>query len=222
MIDWLIIWGVTQRVGFVFKPILEDLAKDAVKDCIKDFFKTSLSNVIRDLRNKNPLKEAIGKAITEFLELVQQELEDEDLDENELKKYILPFEKFLKKESVRQTLGSAFDSNTKLVNINILADVAKEIVPTLPPNFDWSRVVKIYGKKVHSIRINSDELRKILDSENLDKLVNQNYEIRPEFDLEKYQESIQEQYGNLKLESLDTSGYGYNDCLLYTSDAADE
>ena len=55
MIDWLIIWGVTQRVGFVFKPILEDLAKDAVKDCIKDFFKTSLSNVIRDLRNKNPL-----------------------------------------------------------------------------------------------------------------------------------------------------------------------
>ena len=215
MIDWLIIWGVTQRVGFVFKPILEDLAKDAVKDCIKDFFKTSLSNVIRDLRNKNPLKEAIGKAITEFLELVQQELEDEDLDENELKKYILPFEKFLKKESVRQTLGSAFDSNTKLVNINILADVAKEIVPTLPPNFNWLRVAKRYGKKVQAIRIKSDELRKILDSENLDKLVNQNYEIRPEFDLEKYQEGILEQYGNLKLESLDTSGYGYNELKLW-------
>ena len=33
MIDWLVIWGVTQGVGFVFKPILEDLAKDAAKDC---------------------------------------------------------------------------------------------------------------------------------------------------------------------------------------------
>ena len=131
MIDWLVIWGVTQGVGFVFKPILEDLAKDAAKDCIKDFFKTSLSNVIRDLRNKNPLKEAIGKAITEFLELVQQELEDEDLDENELRKYILPFEKFIKNELVLETLGSAFDSNIKLVDNKILADVAKKIVPTL-------------------------------------------------------------------------------------------
>ncbi|MDE5081991.1 MAG: NACHT domain-containing protein, partial [Trichodesmium sp. St18_bin1] len=36
-----------------------------------------------------------------------------------------------------------------------------------------------------------------------------------EFDLEKYQESIQEQYGNLKLESLDTSGYGYNELKLW-------
>ncbi|MDE5084376.1 MAG: NACHT domain-containing protein, partial [Trichodesmium sp. St18_bin1] len=215
MIDWLVIWGVTQGVGFVFKPILEDLAKDAAKDYIKDFFKTSLGNVIKDLINKEPLQQAIGKAIKEFLELVQQELEYADVDEDQLKRYISPFKRFLKNESVRQTLGSAFDSRTKLVNDNILADVAKEIVPTLPPNFDWSRVAKIYGKKVQSIRMNSDELRKILDSENLDKLVNQNYEIRPEFDLEKYKESIQEQYGNLKLESLDTSGYGYNELKLW-------
>ena len=32
MFDWLALWGVTQAVGFVFKPILEDLAKDAAKD----------------------------------------------------------------------------------------------------------------------------------------------------------------------------------------------
>ena len=42
MTDWLVIWEVTQGVGFLFKPILEDLAKDAAKDYIKDFFKTSL------------------------------------------------------------------------------------------------------------------------------------------------------------------------------------
>ena len=215
MIDWLVIWGVTQGVGFVFKPILEDLAKDAAKDYIKDFFKTSLGNVIKDLINKEPLQKAIGKAIKEFLELVQQELEYADVDDNQLKRYISPFKRFLKNESVRQTLGSAFDINTKLVNDKILANVAKEIVPTLPPDFDWSRVVKIYRKKVQAIRMNSDELRKILDSENLDKLVNQNYEIRPELDLGKYQEGILEQYGNLKLESLDTSGYGYNELKLW-------
>ena len=108
MIDWLVIWEVTQGVGFVFKPILEDLAKDAAKDCIKDFFKTSLGKVIKDLINKEPLqKKAIGKAIKEFLELVQQELEYADVDENQLKTYISPFKRFLKNESVRQTLGSA-------------------------------------------------------------------------------------------------------------------
>jgi predicted NACHT family NTPase len=204
---------VTQGVGFVFKPILEDLAKDAAKDCIKDFFKTSLGNVIKDLINKEPLQKAIGKAITEFLELVQQELEYADVDENQLKRYISPFERFLKNESVRQTLGSAFDSKT--IDTKILADVAKEIIPTLPPNFGWSRVAKIYERKVKAIRMNSEELRKILDSENLDKLVNQNDEIRPELNLEKYQEGILEQYGNLKLESLDTSGYGYNELKLW-------
>jgi len=31
MIEWLEIWGVTSAVGFLFKPILEDLAKDAAK-----------------------------------------------------------------------------------------------------------------------------------------------------------------------------------------------
>ncbi|MCL2935000.1 MAG: NACHT domain-containing protein, partial [Trichodesmium sp. MAG_R03] len=213
MTDWLLIWEVTQGVGFVFKPILEDLAKDAAKDCIKDFFKTSLGNVIKDLINKEPLQKAIGKAITEFLELVQQELEYADVDENQLKRYISPFERFLKNESVRQTLGSAFDSKT--IDTKILADVAKEIIPTLPPNFGWPRVAKIYERKVKAIRINSEELRKILDSENLDKLVNQNDEIRPELNLEKYQEGILKQYGNLKLESLDTSGYGYNELKLW-------
>ncbi|MDE5118316.1 MAG: AAA family ATPase, partial [Trichodesmium sp. St2_bin2_1] len=215
MIDWLAIWGVTQGVGFVFKPILEDLAKDAAKDCIKDFFKTSLGNVIKDLTNKKPLQEAIGKATKEFLELVQQELEDADLEENQLKEYIRPFKRFLKNESVLETLGSAFDNNIKIVDTKILATIAAEILPLLPEDFNWSRVAKRYGRKVQAIRMNSDELRKILDSQNLDKLANQNYEIRPEFDLIKYQEGIREQYGNLKLESLDTSAYAYNELKLW-------
>lgn len=68
--DWLAIWGVTSAVGFVFKPILEDLAKESAKDYAKDFFKDCLKKVIQ-LPEKEPLKEAYGKA-KEFLQLVQQ------------------------------------------------------------------------------------------------------------------------------------------------------
>jgi len=62
MIDWLVVWGVTQAAGFVFNPILEDLAKDAAKDYAKDFFKDCLKKVIH-LPEKDVLKEAYGKAL---------------------------------------------------------------------------------------------------------------------------------------------------------------
>jgi hypothetical protein len=66
MVDLLTIWGVTQAVGFVFKPILEDLAKDATKNWAKDIFKDCLKNVVR-LPKKEPLEIAAGKALKEFL-----------------------------------------------------------------------------------------------------------------------------------------------------------
>ncbi|NER06280.1 MAG: NACHT domain-containing protein, partial [Okeania sp. SIO3C4] len=214
MIEWLAIWGVTQAVGFVFKPILEDLAKDAAKDYAKDFFKSSIGNVFKGL-NREPLQKATGKAIKEFLELVQQELEDADLDEAQLKQYIRPLKLFIKNPDVAKTLGSAFQNDVKVLDTKTLATIGNEIYPSLPNNFNWGRVGKLYLKKAKAIRIESDELRKILDSENLDNLANQNTEIKPDFDLEKYQEGIREQYGNLKLESLDTSGYAYNQLKLW-------
>ncbi|MDY7002806.1 MAG: HEAT repeat domain-containing protein [Cyanobacteriota bacterium] len=214
MVEWLAIWGVTQAVGFVFKPILEDLAKDAAKDYAKDFFKSSIGNVIKGL-NREPLQKAMGKAIKEFLELIQQELEYADLDETQLKQYIKPLKQFIKNPDVAKTLGSALQNEVKVLDTKTLATIGNEINLSLPNNFNWGRVGKLYLKKAKAIRIESDELRKILDSENLDKLANQNTEIKPEFDLEKYQEGIREQYGNLKLESLDTSGCAYNQLKLW-------
>ncbi|MDJ0555631.1 MAG: HEAT repeat domain-containing protein, partial [Microcoleaceae cyanobacterium MO_207.B10] len=213
--DWLAIWGVTQAVGFVFKPILEDLAKDAAKDYAKDFFKSSIGNVIKGLTNKEPLQKATGKAIKEFLELVQQELEDADLDETQLKQYTKPLKQFIKTSAIAATLGRAFQDDIKVLDTKTLATVANEINLVLPDEFNWERVGKRYLKKAKAIRIESDELREILNAENLDKLANQNSEIKPDFDLRKHQEGIREQYGNLKLESLDTSGYGYNELKLW-------
>ena len=108
MIDWLVIWGVTQAAGFVFKPILEDLAKDAAKDYAKDFFKDCLKKVIH-LPEKDVLKEAYGKALKEFLQFFQQELDDADFQEAQIKLYIKPLDRFTKQEKVETILSSAFE-----------------------------------------------------------------------------------------------------------------
>jgi hypothetical protein len=79
MVDWLVLWGVSQAVGVLVYPILQDLAKEGAKDFAKDFFKDSLKHVL--LREKDPRLVAAGKAIKEFSQLVQQELKFRKLPE---------------------------------------------------------------------------------------------------------------------------------------------
>ena len=135
------------------------------------------------------------------------------MDESQLEQYIEPLEKFIKNKSVLETLGSAFDNNI-ILDTNKLAKEGNQINPSLPDDFDWELVVKPYQRKVKKIIRGSDELRKILDSENLDKVASQNSEIKPEFDLKKHQEGIRERYGNLRLDSLDTKSSAINVKLL--------
>lgn len=180
-----------------------------LKITLKIFFKQCLSDSIGRITKKEPLQKATAEAIKKFLELLEEELKDVGLDESQLEQYIKPLEKFLKNKSVLEILGSAFDNNVKIINTNKLATIGNQINPSLPDDFDWEVVAKKYKRKVKKIIGESDELRKILDSENLDKLTSQ-IEIKPEFDLKKHQEGIRERYGNLRLDSLDTKGYAYN------------
>jgi HEAT repeat protein len=218
MIDWLVIWGVTQAAGFVFKPILEDLAKDAAKDYAKDFFKDCLKKVIH-LPEKDVLKEAYGKALKEFLQFFQQELDDADFQEAQIKQYIRPLDRFTKQEKVETILGSAFEIDCKSLDTHVLAQTWQEMnLPFLPDEFNWERVGKRYLKKVKAIIQESDKLRPIFAvqtqsqmAENLQELAG----IAPDYNLEKYAEGLKEQYGNLKLESLDTTGVYYNELKLW-------
>lgn len=217
VVDWLAVWGVTSAVGLVFKPILEDLAKDATKDWAKDFFKDCLKSVVR-LPKKEPLEIAAGKALKEFLQLIQQELEDAELSEAELQLYTKPLKQFINNKFVKEILGSAFKDSCQFVDAGILAKTWHDLnLRTLPNNFNWEQVAKRHFKKVKAIIRDSDDLRSILDSQNLENIEKNTKEsagITTEFDLSRYQEGIQEQYGNLKLESLDTSGYAYNELKL--------
>ncbi|MGD1712094.1 HEAT repeat domain-containing protein [Dapis sp. BLCC M172] len=215
MIELLIAWGGSEAVKFIAQEVIGELAKGTAEDYVKDFGKEGISNIVGRIANKEPLKKATAEAIKDFLDLGKQELKNAELSESELKEYIKPLKQFIKNRSVLEVLVSAFDNNLKLLETNKLATTWNEINPPLPDDFDWEFLAKQYRRNVKNIIRQSDELREILNAENLDKLANQNSEIKPDFDLRKHQEGIREQYGNLKLESLDTSGYGYNNLKLW-------
>jgi len=215
MIEFLIAWGGSEAVKFIAQEVIGELAKGTAEDYIKDLGKEGISNIVGRIANKKPLQKATKQAIEIFLSLAKQELENADLSESELKEYSKFFKQYIKNKSVLEVLICAFDNNLKTLDTNKLATAWNDINPPLPDDFDWEFLAKSYRRNVKNIIRQSDELRQILDSENLDKLANKNYEIRPEFDLKKHLEGIRKQYGNLKLESLDTSGYGYNDLKLW-------
>ncbi|WP_371819360.1 hypothetical protein [Tolypothrix sp. PCC 7910] len=101
IVDWLVIWGVTQAVGFAFKPILEDLAKDAAKDWAKDLLKGIPKQLLEKIKRED-IEIAAGKALKEFFQLMQQELEDADLETDQIKQYTKPLKKFINHKSVKQ------------------------------------------------------------------------------------------------------------------------
>ena len=207
MIEWLITWGSSEAVKCIANEVVGVLAKGAAEDYVKDFFKQSFSDAFGGIANGEPLKKATKQAIKDFLDLGYQELENAELSESDLNKYSQYFKSFIKEGSVLEVLISAFDNKIKILDTHKLAISWKQINPPLPDNFDWEFLAKQHQRNVKNIIRNSQELRSILDSKNLEEIVNKDIKIRPEFDLKKYQEGILEQYGNLKLESLETSGY---------------
>jgi len=107
MVEWLAVWGVYTVAGFVFTEVLAPLAKSALEDYVKDFFKDSIKD-FTGLFQKDTLQTVVGKALKEFLQLVQQELEDAEVCEEQLKQYIKPLNQFINNKPVKELLGSAF------------------------------------------------------------------------------------------------------------------
>ncbi|MCW5312572.1 NACHT domain-containing protein [Nostoc sp. KVJ3] len=219
MLDWLAMWGVTQAVGLIFKPILEDLAKDAAKDWAKDLLKGIPKNILEKLK-KEDIEIAAGKALKEFLQLVQEDLKGGELSEDEIKKYTQPIKQFVKNQEVKEILGNAFKNDNPAIDTNRLQEIWDKINVSnpLPDDFNWKRVAKKYLQKVKEIIRGIPELRAIVDSQNLEQIEKNTRgsgELIPDFDLKRYQEGIRDRYGNLKLDSLDTTGYAYNELKLW-------
>ena len=214
----LTIWEGAKAAGIVFWPILKGLAEDSIKDYGKDFFKDCLKKVIH-LPEKDVQKEAYLSALKEFLQLFQQELKNADYQEGQIKQYLEPIQQFIEHPKVAAILGNAFEVNCKSLDTLFLAKTWQEMnLPFLPEDFDWELIGKLYIRGVKQIITKSEKLRPIYDvqlqeknAKNLDELVG----IPTEFDLRRYAEGLKEQYGNLKLESLDTTGVYYNELKLW-------
>jgi hypothetical protein len=205
MVDWLVLWGVSQAVGVLVYPILQDLAKEGAKDFAKDFFKDSLKHVL--LREKDPRLVAAGKAIKEFSQLVQQELKFRKLPEAEIKQYTQELKNFIHNKSVKEILGKGFDEDCESLDAITLEQTWKKLqLRELPPKFNWQVITEQYLRKVQEILWESEDLRSILDSQNSATTAKNTTELAgiiPKFDLVQYQEGLQERYGNLNLQSLD-------------------
>ncbi|WP_310483033.1 NACHT domain-containing protein [Chamaesiphon sp. VAR_48_metabat_403] len=216
--DWLIIWGATKTAELLFQPILEEFAKDTGKDFAKDFFRDALKKVIH-LPEQDVLKEAYGKALKEFLQLIEQELIDNHCQDNQIREYINPLKHFFVREDVAAVLGHAFELDCKSIDTRIINETWKELTaPSLPEDFDWELVSKLYVRAIKKIINDSEKLRSIHTAQaqietasSIKDLVG----IPPEFNLRTYAEGLQEQYGTVKLESLDTTGVYYSDLKLW-------
>ncbi|MBW4626999.1 MAG: HEAT repeat domain-containing protein [Brasilonema octagenarum HA4186-MV1] len=221
-IDFLTAWGVSTAVGFLFQPVMkqfaQDVGKDLLKDILKDVLKAIPDQILEKLK-KEEIDIAAGKALKEFLSLVQQELQDADIPDNQVRDYNKPLQKFLNEKKVKEILGTPFHDECHALNTIKLKKIWNEQnLLALPSEFDWTKLGKRYVKKVKAIIQDSSELRAILDSQNIEKIAENTTEaagIIPEFNLKQYQEAIRECYANLKLDSIETTGYAYNELRLW-------
>ncbi|MBD2438735.1 HEAT repeat domain-containing protein [Nostoc sp. FACHB-110] len=219
MVDWLLIWGVAKGAELIFKPILEDLAKDAAKDWAKDILKGIPGKIFEKLK-KEDIDIAAGKALKEFLQLMQQQLKVRcKLPEGEIKEYIGDIKKFISDKSVKKTLGQAFDITCEDLSYEVLAESWQKLqLKTLPAKFNWQSLTEQYFTQVQELLLEAKELHSILELQKLSNIEINTKELAgvvADFDLNKYQENIRESYGNLKLDSLDTTGYAYNELKLW-------
>ncbi|NEP22873.1 HEAT repeat domain-containing protein [Moorena sp. SIO3I6] len=216
MLDWLAIWGLSSAGGYLAKEVIAPLAKGALEDYTKEFFKESIKEYT-GLSDQNTQKKLLGKALKAFVALVEEELEDADLSKQDVKQYTKPLNQYIKDKSIKAILGSAFKYGYKRIDTEKLDKtwIELDLFP-LPEGFDWHYIGKGYLKEVKTIIRQSDQLRPIRDSQTLEAIAeNTKPGIIPDFDLREYQEALLESYGNVKLDSLDTSGCAYNELKLW-------
>ncbi|PZV16794.1 MAG: NTPase, partial [Leptolyngbya sp.] len=219
VLDILAAIGLKEAGSFLAKDVLLPLLQGSLEDYAKDFFKGSIADAA-GLASQEPVQKALGKALKAFVELVQEELEFQGCSGAEIRDfYETPLRQLIKDADVKATLGQAFEPDCRQINADVLPLRWQALrLHPLPNEFDWPQIGKQYVREVKGILRSSPDLRELLTLHNqeairrgIDELVG----IPPDFDLRKYQETLREQYGNLKLESLDTSAYAYNDLKLW-------
>jgi predicted NACHT family NTPase len=206
-------------IDSVFKEVLLKIGKQALEDYLKDFFKDSIKQGVASAKPE-ALKKALGEALQQFLKLVEDQLIDCDLTGAEIRDgYEIRIGQFLRDEEVKPLLGKAFEKDCKAIDVDKLRAIwVQRFSPDMPTEFDWDGVATLYVKEVKRIIKKSPELKALLEleiQETIEKNITEIAGIIPDFDLKKYREGLLECYGNLKLDTLDTTGCAYNELKLW-------
>lgn len=212
--EWLALWGMQQLAGFAFKPVLEsigkvlgDLTKEAGADFVKDFFKDSLKAGSERFQ-KDALAIAMGKAIAQFLYIFQQELEASGVRKADIQQYEPALQKFIRDKKVKAWLGQAFAPRCQSLDGKVLRDLWLELeLLALPEDFSW-KISRVYLNRVEDIIGESQELIELFEAKQLVDVNETTQHIAgvvPDFNLERYRESLRDSYGRLKLNAIDTT-----------------
>ncbi|MGG6296901.1 HEAT repeat domain-containing protein [Leptolyngbya sp. AN02str] len=217
-LEWFAALGI-ELGGYVAKDILLPLVKDGFEGYVTDFLQGCISDAV-GLASQEPAQKAVGQALKAFLVLVEDELEYADISRAEIRDfYEKPIKTFIHDDQVKPLLGKAFDPDCRDVDPGVLETRWAELrLKPLPDGFDMEQVTKQYLREVKGIVKSSPELKELLKLHNQEAIrrgVEELVGIPADFDLRQYQESLTERYGNLKLESLDTTGYAYNELKLW-------
>lgn len=219
VLDILAAIGLKETGSYIAKDVLLPLLQGSLEDYAKDYFKGWMADAV-GLAHQEPVQKALGKALKAFVELIEAELEFQGCTGSEIRDfYELPLREFMQDADVKATLGRAFEPDCRSIDAELLALRWADLeLRPLPEEFDWPQIGKQYVREVKGLLRSDDALRDLLKLHNQEAM-RQGIEalvgIPPDFDLRKYQETLREQYGNLKLESLDTSAYAYNDLKLW-------
>jgi HEAT repeat protein/GTPase SAR1 family protein len=208
MVDWLVACGVNSAVSFAFTEVLLPLAKGGIEDYTKDSLKEKIKGVVN-----NEHRTAVGKAVKEFLILLQDELqgaEDGLTIERIETQFSGAVKQFIYHPEVKQILGLAFGFDRDKIDPNRLAEIwTSERLTQLPSDFRWSKIVRVYREKVKAILLESNELRGLLDSQNLEQIQDRISDlagvVTPNLDDECYRRAIRECYGYLRLNVIDST-----------------
>jgi|GEM_PF-2407273 len=217
--EWLALWGAQQLSGFAFRAVLDslgnvlgDLAQDAGKDFVKDFFKDALKDGINRFK-QDALAVAMGQAVTQFLYLVQQELEGAGVRKADLQPYNPALQTLIHHKPVKVWLAQAFEPGCQSLDGKRLRQVWAELkLPALPEDFSWGKIGRVYWIRVDDLIGESQDLKELFAARKLgaiDENTQQLAGVVPDFDLERYRESLQETYGRLKLNAIDTTYQDY-------------
>ena len=214
--DWLTTWGVNNSIGFFFKEILIELSRDGASKYSQVLFTDYIDSNLQ-LATRTNLQVLTGQLIKEFLALFQQELEDADLDDEELKAYLEPIREFVFHQDFQALLRNSINSNNYTLNYSDLKQLWSNLeLSDLPAEFEWQRISKRYQRRIKFIVQELENYQDTpIDNSNGYQLATLNTFNTFDNQLIKYKKLIQEQYGNLRLDSLDTSGAAYDELKLW-------